>query len=107
MIVQEYQIVELDDSLYPIFAEHHRNLALYQGDIISYTSVAVSNPSVKLGGISMKLVGTNSFGDVVDLLWTVEYRNSSSNAIVFCPGDSIGWTNFVSTLGEPDGLQYT
>jgi hypothetical protein len=100
VIVQEFQIVELDDSLHPIFAEHHKNLSLYEGDIMNYTSVAVSDPSVKLGGISIKLVGTNSIGDEVNLRWTVEYKNSSSNAIVFCPGNSIGWTNFVSRLCE-------
>jgi hypothetical protein len=100
VIVQEFQIVELDDSLHPIFAEHHKNLSLYQDDIMNYTSVAVSDPSVKLGGISIKLVGTNSIGDEVNLRWTVEYKNSSSNAIVFCPGNSIGWINFVSRLCE-------
>jgi hypothetical protein len=96
VLVREYGIIELNDSLRPIIAEHHTNLSLIQGDVINYTSVAVTDPNVKLGGISVKLVGTNALGEEVSLLWTVEYKNSTSNAIVFCPGNSIGWTNFVS-----------
>lgn len=96
--IRGVQIIELDKNLIAVNAEKQKSLNLTDGDMLNYTSIAAANPDIILGGISMKLIGDNIQGDEVNLLWTVQYRNSTSNAIVFCPGDSIGWTNFVSPL---------
>jgi len=92
--IRGVQIIELDKNLTAVNAEKQKTLNLTDGDLLNYTSIAATNPDIILGGISMKLIGDNIQGDEVNLLWTVQYRNSTSNAIVFCPGNSIGWANF-------------
>lgn len=76
-------------------------LNLTDGDEFSYVSLAVSDPSVVLGGMSLKLEGISTAGTQVYLSWTVQYSNSSNaDEIAFSVGDSLGWTNFVSHQTE-------
>lgn len=99
--VHTAQIIELNNFLRPVVATKLINLNLTNGDDLSYTSVGVSDPNIVLGGMSIKLTGVNSLGAQVDLSWTIQYSNSSNtNEIVFSLGDSLGWTNFVSSNAE-------
>mmetsp|Transcript_18219 Transcript_18219/g.25914 ORF Transcript_18219/g.25914 Transcript_18219/m.25914 type:complete len:194 (+) Transcript_18219:171-752(+) len=93
--VHTIQIIELNTFMFPAKAAKLVNLNLKNGGMLNYTSIAVTNPNVKLGGMSMRLIGDNSLGEEVDLTWSVQYNNSSDTSEkVFSLGDSIGWTNF-------------
>jgi len=99
--VNTAQIIELSDILRPLKATKLINLNLTDGDEFSYVSLAVSDPSVVLGGMSLKLEGISTAGTQVYLSWTVQYSNSSNaDEIAFSVGDSLGWTNFVSHQTE-------
>jgi hypothetical protein len=99
--VNTAQIIELSDILRPLKATKLINLNLTDGDELSYVSLAASDPSVVLGGMSIKLEGISTAGTQVYLSWTVQYSNrSNADEIAFSAGDSLGWTNFVSHQTE-------
>lgn len=95
--VNTAQIIELSDNLRPLKATKLTYLNLTDGDELSYVSVSLSDPSVVLGGMSVKLEGFTTAGKHVYLSWTVQYSNSSNaDEMAFSEGDRLGWTKFVS-----------
>lgn len=85
-----YQIIELNQDLFPIKIAAESNINLRDTDKISFTSLTSSMPAVVSGGIQATVDAINAQGQIITLQWIVRYSNIF-DVSPYSPGDSLGW----------------
>ena len=92
--ITRYEILELNRGLQTQKGVIRSDLSLKEGDVISFNSESVADPSFISGGLQAELRALNAEGEEIILFFLVRFTNKCGEE-PFETGDSIGWMKFV------------
>ena len=94
VLVTSYQIIELDSDLAPIKVEAENNIALKDGNKISFESITTDFSDEISGGLQAHVNAINKENQTIELSWIIRYSNMCG-VLPFSPGDFLGWMTFL------------